>query len=352
MIDYQQLIDNLDDNKVIQLMIKLGSDDYIEKDESIQFKTICHNLNAAEASEKLYYYRDSHLFVCYTECGPMNIFQFLKHYYNCRGYEYDWYNDIVHIVECCGDSETNFEGFQKTEGVDLQKIIQKRSIEIEQPQYSEKVLDVFIKYYPVEWLSDGISKEAMDKFNIKYSISQNKIIIPHYDACNRLIGIRGRALNPEEVELAGKYMPVQIENNWYSHKLSLNLYGLNKTKEIISKAGYAFVCESEKAVLQMETFGVPNCAVAVCGSNFSKYQLNLLLKYCWPDEIVLCFDNEEEQYSQKYFDKLYNICKKYKNYCNFSFIYDRYGLTKKKDSPTDRGADIFFNLLDKRVKVR
>lgn len=352
MIDYQQLIDNLDDNKVIQMMVSLGSEDYIEKDEYIQFKTICHNNNVEEASMKLYYYKDSHLFVCYTECGPNNIFQFLKHYYETRGYEYDWYNDIIRIVERCGNSKEDAFEFKNIQSFDLSKIISKRSLEITQPCYPEGILQIFTKYYPIEWLNDGISKDAMDKFDIRFSISQNKIIIPHYDVNDRLIGIRGRALNFEEVELVGKYMPVQIENKWYSHKLSLNLYGLNKTKENIKRTGYAFICESEKAVLQMEGFGVLNCAVAVCGSNFSKYQLNLLLKHCWPDEIILCFDNEEEQYSQKYFNKLYNICKKYKNYCNFSFIYDRDNLTKKKDSPTDKGVDIFFELLNKRVKVK
>ena len=57
----------------------------------------------------------------------------------------------------------------------------------------------------------------MDKFNIRYSISQNKIIIPHYNVNGELVGIRGRALNTQDIEQFGKYMPVQIENKWYSH---------------------------------------------------------------------------------------------------------------------------------------
>ena len=75
----------------------------------------------------------------------------------------------------------------------------------------------------------------MDKFNIRYSTTQNKIIIPHYNADGQLVGIRGRALNEWEVENVGKYMPVQIEGKWYSHPLSLNLYGLNFNKEDIKK---------------------------------------------------------------------------------------------------------------------
>ena len=103
--------------------------------------------------------------------------------------------------------------------------------------------------------------------------------------------------------------------------------------------------------MQMEEFSIPNCSAAVCGSNFNKYQLNILMKFCTPDEIVLCFDNEEKPGEDKYFNKLYEICKKYNQYCNFSFIYDREGLLDLKDSPTDKGEEVFNKLLKKRVKV-
>ena len=76
------------------------------------------------------------------------------------------------------------------------------------------------------------------------------------------------------------------------------------------------------------------------------------MKTCAPHEIILCFDKEELSGEDKYFNKLWNICQKYKNYCNFSFIYDREGLLDLKDSPTDKGEEIFRKLLSKRVKVK
>ena len=133
------------------------------------------------------------------------------------------------------------------------------------------MLDCFVKTYPQEWLSDGITEQAMDKFNISYSISQNKIIIPHYDIDGRLVGIRGRALNDWEIENVGKYTPIKIEQTWYKHPLSMNLYGLNITKDNIRAHSICFLFESEKAVMQMEGFQYPNCSAAVCGSNFNKY---------------------------------------------------------------------------------
>lgn len=348
-MNYQEIIDNLKEEDIKNLLDKLGIP-YQDKGNYLICKTGCHNTDIENASWKLYYYKDNHFFYCYSECQGMSIFKFLKTYYETRNIEYDWYEDIYNVVLNCSTYKFK-EGFESSYK-SLKDVFSPRTSVKELEIYPEGVLDVFIKYYPTEWLNDGISKEAMDKFNIRFSISQNKIIIPHYDEFGRLVGIRGRALNEWEVENFGKYMPLLIEKTWYKHPLSLNLYGLNKTKENIKKYGICFVGEAEKFVLQMDGFNMPNCSVAVCGSQFNKFQLTKLIKICMPKEICICFDQEEKAGKDEYFFKLYNICKKYVNYCNMSFIYDRDGLLGLKDSPTDRGEEVFRKLLKKRIVVR
>lgn len=350
-MDYAEIISNLDTDSVIHLMTELGADRYDDREDFVIFPTICHNLESSEASMKLYFYKKNKMFVCYTECGSMSIFKFLRTYYEERQIEYDWYQDIYEVVCNCSSFKQK-EGFIKPVYKSLKERYSVTRKEVQLPEYSPNVLDCFIKHYPPEWLNDGISKLAMDKFNISYSISQNKIIIPHYDIDGRLVGIRGRALNEWEVENVGKYAPIRIENTWYKHPLSMNLYGLNVNRKNIRAHGLCFLFESEKAVMQMEGFHLPNCSVAVCGSNFNKYQLNILMKTCAPHEIILCFDKEELPGEDKYFNKLWNICQKYKNYCNFSFIYDRDGLLDLKDSPTDKGEETFIKLVGKRVIVK
>lgn len=350
MIDYKGIIEELDTQKVINLMETLGVDNYIEKPGYVIFPTICHNEDADEASMKLYYYENNHLFVCYTECGNMSIFKFLKHYYECRGISYDWYQDIYKVILDCSN-------YRKPDGFAPKRYQRVRDMytapeRIELPTYPNGIIDVFTKFYPPEWLNDGITKTSMEKFNIRYSVPQNKIIIPHYNPKGELIGIRGRALNEWEVENVGKYMPVQIEGKWYSHPLSLNLYGLNWTKENIKRTGTCFLVEAEKSVLQMEGWDFANCSAAVCGSQFNKHALKLLMQTAHPREVVICFDKEELPGSEDYFNKLYNIGKKYSTYCDFSFIYDRENLLELKESPTDRGADTFWKLYRKRVRVK
>lgn len=349
MIDYEQIVKDLKDEEVIRLMYELGADRHEETDNYIIFPTICHNENATEASMKLYYYKDTHLLYCYTEDGPMSIYKFLENYYKTRNIEYNWGQDILKVVFQCSAAtdlttkETIFKQSLKD------KYRKRQSIQL--AAYSPNVLESFVKQYPIEWLEDNISAGAMDKYNIRYSISQNKIIIPHYDINNRLVGIRGRALNESEIAYA-KYAPVKIEDIVYKHKLSLNLYGLNHNWKNIKELGICYIAESEKAVLQSELFGEKNCTVAICGSSLNIYQIKLLMQHCQPKEIVLCLDKEELPGEDKYFYKLWNMCSKYKLYTNMSFIYDRENLLNLKDSPFDRGRNIFNKLLEKRVKVK
>ena len=349
-MDYKQIVDSLEEEKIIKLMYSLGVDRHVEKEDFIIFPTICHNESAADASMKLYYYKDNKFFMCYSADGGMSIFKLLEHYYQTRGIEYNWYNDVLQVVLKCTPTKTT-EGFEPIRYDKLKDIFRKREIKKDLTVFSDKVLDVFINRYPPEWLREGITKEAMDKFKIKFSISQNKIVIPHFDVSGRLVGIRGRALNDWEIENVGKYMPIQIEQTWYNHPLSLNLYGLNVNLENIKRKGICYLFEGEKSVLQMESFDIDNCGVAVCGSQFNKFQLNLLMKHCYPKEIVICFDKEEEKGQDKYFNKLYSICEKYKSYCDFSFVYDRENLLNMKESPTDRGEEVFKKLIEKRVRV-
>ena len=350
-MDYEEIISNLDVDSVISMMEKLGADRHSDRGAYVVFPTICHNIDASEASMKLYFYKDTKLFVCYTECGNMSIFKFLKHYYETRQIEYDWYQDIYEVVRDCSNFK-GVDGFVVEKYKSLRDRYEVKRKEKTLPEYPAHVLDCFVHSYPQEWLDDGITKETMDRFDISYSISQNKIIIPHYDLLGRLVGIRGRALNEWEVENIGKYAPIQIEGVWYKHPLSMNLYGLDKTFMDVRRNGICYLFESEKSVLQMNGFSMPNCSAAVCGSNFNKYQLNILMKFCAPSEIVICFDQEELPGEEKYFNKLWNICQKYKQYCNFSFVYDREGLLNLKDSPTDKGEEVFLQLLKKRVRVK
>jgi len=347
-MDWNKVIEDLTEQDIIDLMKYFGVNDYKMTPEAIIFPTICHNIEVDNASMKLYYYRDNHFFYCYTEDGGMSVFKFIEQVYKTRGIDYDWYNDVYLLVT----KRKRKEGLEVEKREFLGDKYKRKARERQLEVYPDGVLDVFEKIYPSQWIKEGISKETMDKFNIRFSISQNKIIIPHYNENGELVGIRGRALNAWEVENIGKYMPVQIEQKWYKHPLSLNLYGLDKTKDNIQKNGYVCLFEGEKSVLIADGFARPNCGVAVCGSSINKFQIDILMKSCAPKEFIICFDKEEEGLDDKYFNKLKKLGEKYSNYGNFSFIYDFHNRLEMKDSPVDKGEEVFNQLLRERVKIK
>ena len=212
------------------------------------------------------------------------------------------------------------------------------------PALDPAILNPFIFYPTQEWLSDGISEEVMKLYNIRYSINENKIIIPHYNYKGNLVGIRGRALNEDS---EAKYMPIISNGNIYKHPLAYNLYGLNMVAGNIKRIGMAIIAEGEKSVLQYDTmFGHhDNICVATCGSSLHDYQINLLI-CAGARRILLAYDKEgaTKKEAENYYSKLRHICNNYKNKIQMGFIQDMDNLLELKDSPTDKGREIFLKL--------
>lgn len=220
--------------------------------------------------------------------------------------------------------------------------------------HDSKILNFFEDRKINLWLKEGITYESTRKFNIRFYPYRNKIVIPHYDITDNLIGIRVRNIEEEDL-FYGKYMPIQLNGQMYSHPLSFNLYGLNVTKEAIRKNKIVCIFEGEKSVLKMDSyFGNDNISVATCGSTLNRFQVMLLKKHTFVDEIVICFDREfeTEEEEENYFNKLYSMGEKYSNYCKISFIFDDKRLLGYKDSPVDKGKDVFTKLLSERRIIR
>ena len=74
MIDKNKLKQDLTDEDIYKLLEEWGGEP-IYTSFGITATTICHN-KPKEGSRKLYYYNNSHLFRCYTECdSTFDIFE-------------------------------------------------------------------------------------------------------------------------------------------------------------------------------------------------------------------------------------------------------------------------------------
>ena len=112
----------------------------------------------------------------------------------------------------------------------------------------------------------------------------------------------------------------------------------------------------EKSVLKYGDIYDYNIAVASCGSTLNFHQIELLIKNCQVENIIIAYDKEFKNFASKeginYYNKLYKICSKYINYCNFYFLFDYDNLLELKDAPIDKGKEIFEKLMKNKIQVR
>ena len=329
-------------------------------------KTICH----CGQSHKLYYYPNTSLFKCYTDCSEtFDIFELTRKVMSREqpkkreDPEWNLPEAVDYIARKFGyaantvNSQTEkIEDFELFDKYDRIKDINIQTQQVELKEYD----GTFLKNLPhpiiQPWIDEGISKEVMDAAGICYDPKNQGIVIPHYDINNRLIGIRERTLIQEQAENYGKYMPARIGRKMYNHPLSFNLYNLNHSKENIFRIKKAFVFEGEKSCLLYRTyFGEENdISVAVCGSSFINYQAWLLIQQ-GVKEIIIALDKQFQELGDDEFKKLIRnlkkIHQKYGQYITISYMFDKNNLLGYKESPIDEGKEIFLELYKRRVNL-
>ena len=215
---------------------------------------------------------------------------------------------------------------------------------------------MFKEAYHQSWINEGISIETMSKYGIKYYIKDDKIVIPHYDINNNLVGIRGRALKEDDVLAGKKYMPLMIEKKLYNHPLALNLFGLNHTKEAIKRIKKIIIFEAEKSVQQCDTyFKEDNFSIATCNMSISKWQRDMILSLN-PKEVFIAFDkqfsdpNTKEAYD--FAEKLLKQAYPFTPYATTYVIWDDMGILPYKASPSDMGKEILLELMKNKYKIK
>ena len=370
MIRAKELLEMVTSEVVIEIMKENGSPLYNTTTDGatgqklLWFKTICHG----GSKPKLCYFTQSKSFFCYTSCGHMGFFECVKRIRNAK--EDEFYSKVIlYVAEKLGISrDSNRYGFNsKYERVTLGDIEvwdnydeSVRRIErlesyknLQKKVYDETILNYFENLYYSGWIDEGISIESMQKFGIKWYEYKECIVIPHRDENGNLIGIRRRSFRPEDAN--NKYMPLQVQEMTFEHSLGNNLYGLYENKEAISKKRKAIIVEGEKSVLLSDTFfGKNSIAVATCGFNISDAQANLLSDL-GVNDIYLGFDKDfdehkEELYKKdkdvyanylRYKNRLDTIAERLNNTFNVRLLKDINGQLGEKDSPFDKGKDVF-----------
>ena len=338
--DKDKIKNSLTLEQVYDFVAEHGGEPILKKEYFIS-RTICHN-PAGSGSYKLYYYDNTKLFKCFTDCGDtFDIFDLvcrikknqgeykIKYSKESQPIRVEWqiYDAIAYVSKYFNlfnyDFEINkndnnalpdwqiFEKYENNNEIKPEK-------RVELKIFDSSILTHLPKPRIIPWEKEGISREVMLHRGIAYDPKAHGIVIPHYDINGNLIGIRERTLIKEE-ENNGKYKPAILNYQMYNHPLSFNLYNINNSKNQIKVMKKVIVFEGEKSpLLYASYFGEENdITVACCGSSLISYQVQLLISL-GVEEIIIAFDKQFKEIGDDEFKrwtkKLIDIYNKYSKY--------------------------------------
>lgn len=216
-------------------------------------------------------------------------------------------------------------------------------LEEEEVIYDESILDRYNNGY--KWFKrftdDGILPSSQVKFKIGFDEDSNRITIPWRDSEGNIIGCMARL--DSDIPTNFKYLPLIA---FPKHKF---LYGLYQNKEYIKKSKKAYIFESEKSVLQCDSYCIYN-TVALGGNQISTTQVEQLLKL-GVSEIILCMDEGLIIDAIKRDIKIIKSCLFMRD-VKIKIMLDKENKYMKKGSkvsPSDQGKEIFEKLCNECI---
>lgn len=184
------------------------------------------------------------------------------------------------------------------------------------------------------WLEEGMSLEALERFQVRYDPIDNRLVYPIFDLTGRVVNIGGRTLDPNYKEK--KLRKYTYYSGW-PDGMKL-LYGLYENLDEIKKAKQVILFEGAKSVIKAYSYGFKNCG-ALLTSHLSPAQAEILMRL--GVDVVFAVDNDVDIHKDP------NI-KKLKRYVRIFYLKDTSGTLGEKDSPVDCGPDVFQNLYEGR----
>lgn len=185
---------------------------------------------------------------------------------------------------------------------------------------NEHILSYYKPYVNDIFYEDNIDYKTQREFEIGFDEETNRYTIPIRSEIGDLVGVKGRYFYREVPENENKYIYLEPCSK------SKILYGLHKTIECIKNKGVVYVFESEKAVMQLWSYGYKN-AVSTGGKTISRHQVELLVRL--GVKIVFCFDKDVEKSEYE------NIALMFPDNIPLFYMFDEDNLLDGHESPSD-----------------
>lgn len=187
------------------------------------------------------------------------------------------------------------------------------------------------------WEREGISRESMERFQVRYDPFSDRIVFPIRDTSGNIISVCGRTLDPD-------YKAKKLRKYTYFQSLGcLNtIYGLSDNLDAIREQGEIILFEGAKSVMLADGWGICNTG-AVLTSHLSSHQFQILLKL--GARVSFALDAEVDIREDGNIMKL-------RQYTEVYWVKNLDNVLGPKDSPTDKGEEVFRALYAGRRRLR
>lgn len=160
---------------------------------------------------------------------------------------------------------------------------------------------------------------------------------PIHDIDGNIVNIGGRILDPEWKEKGmRKYTYL---SGWGEMGV---IYGLYENMKYILEKKEIILFEGCKSVLIADSWGIHNTG-ALLTSHLNPVQMKLLAKL--GVRVVFALDKEVN------IKKDHNI-NKLKQYVNVEYVWDKDNLLEEKDSPVDKGVNVYDSVYEHRLRFK
>lgn len=357
-----------------KILKELGIPIISKSDSKWVLLTGCHHLHPEhDGSPKLWFYTDSRIFTCFTQCAcTYDIVGLVQKRLGLQNGNATFMDAINFIIDTTGIEFDSIQRISKTKYEydwedALGKYIRFRKTGSVLPEYDKVILSSLEQYRPQEWIDEGISIESLEKYHIGVYERLDQIVIPCFGTNGDLVGIRIRNKRPELVEQA-KYMPlITLDDMVYKFDTNSLFYGINYNKPAIEQSQTVLLVESEKAVLKADTwFKEQSNVLGLFGSQLGSKRRNELIQM-GVKRVVLCLDSDfhtcepidtDPETGEQIFDpeyvkfekKMFQLAQMFEGYCTVDVVYNNMGLEGYKCSPFDFSREVFEQLYENRVQ--
>ena len=339
-----------------QIMQALGIPSYSENSTQIVYYTGDKNVDSYKGSPKLYFYKDTSIYVGMTAGRSYDIISLVQTRLSLLKQPCSFLDACQFILDTTNINPDSINRVKKEGHVydwsNLERFVRVRKYGNQLSEYNRNIIDTLPPLYPQAWIDEGISEETMDKYQIRYYERCNQTVIPCFDDEARLVGVRVRNWDKDRVEQA-KYMPlVTLDGQCYKFNTNQVFYGINYNKPEIERTGKVIIVESEKAVMKLDTYmGRHNIALGMYGSNLGIQRRNQLLKM-GVNTVSYVVDNDfigqDDAFFEQWREKIQHFIKLWDGFCRVEIVWDNLGLLGPKENATDRTKEVWEQLWENR----